>query len=67
VGQLAGAISFLGFVPYIIEIAQGKTRPNRATWWIWAVVGAMLCASSYASGALAKTRQPQGDGMPEGV
>jgi hypothetical protein len=50
-GQLAGAISFLGFVPYIIEIVQGKTRPNRATWWIWAVVGAMLCASSYASGA----------------
>ena len=31
-GQLAGTISFLGFVPYIIEIVQGKTRPNRATW-----------------------------------
>jgi len=51
VGQLAGAISLLGFVPYIIEIVQGKTRPNRATWWIWTVVGAMLCASYYASGA----------------
>ena len=50
-GQLAGAISLLGFVPYIIAIAQGKTRPNRATWWIWTVVGAMLCASYYASGA----------------
>jgi hypothetical protein len=49
-GQLAGAISLLGFVPYIIAIAQGKTRPNRATWWIWSVVGAMLCASYYASG-----------------
>jgi hypothetical protein len=41
----------LGFVPYISEIVQGKTRPNRATWWIWTVVGAMLCASYYASGA----------------
>jgi hypothetical protein len=50
-GQLAGVVSLLGFAPYIIEILQGKTRPNRATWWIWTVVGAMLCASYYASGA----------------
>lgn len=50
-GQLAGVISLLGFVPYIAEIVQGKTRPNRATWWIWTVVGAMLCGSYYASGA----------------
>jgi hypothetical protein len=50
-GQVAGAVSLLGFVPYIIEIVQGKTRPNRATWWIWTIVGAMLCASYYASGA----------------
>jgi hypothetical protein len=34
-----------------VEIMQGKTRPNRATWWIWTIVGAMLCASYYASGA----------------
>lgn len=50
-GQIAGAVSLLGFVPYIVEIVQGKTRPNRATWWIWTVVGAMLCASYFASGA----------------
>ena len=50
-GQLAGVISLLGFVPYIVEIVQGKTHPNRATWWIWTVVGAMLCGSYYASGA----------------
>jgi hypothetical protein len=41
----------LGFVPYIGAMVQGKTRPNRATWWIWTVVGAMLCASYDASGA----------------
>ncbi len=50
-GQFAGALSLLGFVPYIVEIVQGKTRPNRATWWIWTVVGVMLCASYYATGA----------------
>jgi hypothetical protein len=50
-GQVAGLISLLGFIPYIVEILRGTTRPNRATWWIWTVVGAMLCASYYASGA----------------
>lgn len=50
-GYSAGVISFLGFVPYIAEILRGKTRPNRATWWIWTIVGTMLCASYYASGA----------------
>src|SRR5690242_18066463 len=50
-GALAGALSLLGFMPYIVEIVQGKTRPNRATWWIWTVVGAMLSASYYASGS----------------
>jgi len=50
-GQLAGFISLCGFIPYIAEILRGTTRPNRATWWIWTVVGATLCASYYASGA----------------
>jgi hypothetical protein len=50
-GLLAGMISLFGFVPYVIEILRGTTRPNRATWWIWTIVGAMLCSSFYASGA----------------
>lgn len=50
-GQLAGLISLLGFAPYLVDVVRGKTRPNRATWWIWTVIGAMLCASYYASGA----------------
>ena len=50
-GQLAGIVSLLGFFPYILATVQGKTRPNRATWWIWTLVGGMLCASYAASGA----------------
>jgi hypothetical protein len=50
-GQLAGSISLLGFLPYIMDTVRGKTHPNRATWWIWTLVGAMLCASYAASGA----------------
>jgi hypothetical protein len=51
IGRIAGIISLVGFVPYILTILQGKTRPNRVTWWIWTVIGGMLCASYYSAGA----------------
>jgi len=51
VGQIAGAIALAGFAPYLLSIARGRTVPNRATWWIWTVVGATQCASYYAAGA----------------
>lgn len=50
-GKVAGIISLAAFVPYIIAILRGQTKPNRATWWIWTVVGFMLGASYYSSGA----------------
>lgn len=50
-GQVAGIVSLAAFVPYIIAILRGETKPNRATWWIWTVVGFMLGASYYSSGA----------------
>lgn len=49
-GVIAGLLTIFCFTPYITTIFQGKTRPNRATWWIWAINGAILCSSSYASG-----------------
>ncbi len=50
-GMAAGALSLLAFVPYIIAILRGQTRPNRVTWWIWATTGAVLLASYHFSGA----------------
>lgn len=50
-GRVAGIVSLAAFVPYILAILRGETRPNRATWWIWTVVGFMLGASYYSSGA----------------
>ncbi len=50
-GRAAGLLSLAAFVPYILAILRGETRPNRATWWIWTLVGFMLGASYYASGA----------------
>ncbi|MBU0531580.1 hypothetical protein KJ910_03780 [Patescibacteria group bacterium] len=51
VGKLAGIISLIAFVPYIVAILRRQTKPNRATWWIWTAVGLMLGSSYYFSGA----------------
>ncbi|AFY41381.1 hypothetical protein [Nostoc sp. PCC 7107] len=52
IGVVAGFLSFLGFLPYVVSIYHRKTRPNRVTWWIWAIVGFILCWSYYSSGAI---------------
>lgn len=52
-GELAGMISLLAYCVYIFAMLKGKARPNRATWWIWSVVGCILAASYYFSGARA--------------
>ncbi len=39
------------FIPYISSMRKGRTRPNRATWWIWTLVGLLLAASYYSVGA----------------
>jgi hypothetical protein len=49
-GLLAGVLSLLAFVPYILSILRGQTRPNRATWWVWTVCNGVLFASYYAAG-----------------
>ncbi len=51
IGRIAGALSFLAFVPYVVATLRRKTRPNRATWVIWSAVGASLLVSYAASGA----------------
>jgi hypothetical protein len=52
VGLISGFLSLLCFVPYIITTLQGKTKPNRATWGIWLILGVVLSASYYSSGAV---------------
>lgn len=51
IGAVAGFLSILCFLPYILTILQGKTKPNRATWWIWAILSAVISASYYSTGA----------------
>lgn len=51
IGAVAGGFALLGFVPYLVTMVRGKTRPNRASWWIWTVIGTLLAGSYYATGA----------------
>ena len=51
VGIIAGVLSFAAYALYIFTTLKGKTKPNRATWWILTLVGLMIAASYYAEGA----------------
>ncbi len=50
-GEISGIIAVIAFVPYILSILKGETRPNRASWLIWAVLGILILASYHSSGA----------------
>lgn len=50
-GKAAGIITLVALIPYVIAILRKETKPNRATWWIWLVVGLMIGISYYSSGA----------------
>lgn len=48
---IAGAISSIAFVPYILSILRYETKPHLVTWWLWTFLGATLTASYYSCGA----------------
>ena len=50
-GLIAGVIALLAYVIYVISIFKGGSKPNRATWWIWAFMGLVLALSYHFSGA----------------
>lgn len=49
-GMIAGIIAISGYIPYIYSILKGQTQPNRATWFIWTIVGGLLAFSYIAEG-----------------
>lgn len=50
-GYIGGAIAFTGFFFYIATILRGETKPNRASWTIWALLGFVILGTYYSSGA----------------
>lgn len=51
IGKVAGIVSAVGFVPYLIAILRGKAEPNRATWFIWSVMSLVLFFAYGTAGA----------------
>lgn len=50
-GYLSGVAILLSFVPYIRDIFKGKTKPERISWLIWAILGSISFFSQLAKGA----------------
>src|SRR3990167_6959024 len=44
-GIIAGILALVGYIPYIYTTVRGKTRPNKATWIIWTVIGGLIAFS----------------------
>lgn len=50
-GLTAGLISTIAFLPYVRDILKLKTKPERASWLIWGVLGSIAFFSQLAEGA----------------
>jgi hypothetical protein len=50
-GYLSGVAILMSFVPYVRDIFSGKTKPERISWLIWAILGSILFFSQLAKGA----------------
>jgi hypothetical protein len=50
-GFLAGILPALAAIPYVRDILKLKTKPHRASFLIWAVLGAIAFFSQLAEGA----------------
>ncbi|MEK7627769.1 MAG: hypothetical protein AAB397_04290 [Patescibacteria group bacterium] len=51
IGCLAGILAATSGTLYIFSIFSGKTRPNKATWLIWAVIDGIMLESYFRLGA----------------
>ena len=50
-GYLSGIAILLSFVPYLRDIFLNKTKPERASWFLWAILGFISFFSQFAKGA----------------
>jgi hypothetical protein len=50
-GYISAILSIVMIIPYIIDILKLKTKPERASWFIWTVLGFIAFFSQLAKGA----------------
>jgi hypothetical protein len=50
-GLLSGVLSGVSYLPYLRDIFRHTTKPERASWLIWSVLGSIAFFSQLAEGA----------------
>lgn len=50
-GMAAGILYVIAFVPYVLSILRGKTRPSKMTWAIWSLLNFITLFSYISLGA----------------
>lgn len=51
IGLISGLITIIAVIPYIRDVIRKTTRPERASWFIWLVLGGIAFFSQMAKGA----------------
>lgn len=51
IGFASALLSIAAYLPYIRDVLQNRTRPQRASWLIWSVLGCIAFAAQWAEGA----------------
>lgn len=47
---LGAVINFLGTISYLISTIEGRTKPNKVTWFLWAVAPLVAFIAQYSKG-----------------
>lgn len=50
-GLISALLSILGYIPYIRDILNKKTKPQRMSWFIWLILGYIVFFSLLSEGA----------------
>jgi hypothetical protein len=48
---LSAVVNTIGMVPYVKDVFKHKTKPERATWWIWLALGTVAISAQVAAGS----------------
>jgi hypothetical protein len=50
-GLAAGIIAIVSHIPYFVDIVRQTTKPERASWFIWTVLGSIAFVTQLVEGA----------------
>lgn len=50
-GFITVVLAFLGYIPYIIDVIKGKTKPHAFSWFVWVVLEITAFSIQFINGA----------------